>query len=221
MTQNEIKKEQNDLLDVFCGDMVAYLTTANDEKARNMQTMKRHFHKMMEELLVDMFETRIRNVLISNLRKEVAEKSEEIEEKIYEKATKVFTDALYDFEQKSSYSLRTIESIANHADVTKIKGIISALIGDAEASRNKLEASKQQIEKRVDELLRITPITESIRATFTTLKEQGIELSSAEAVEIVKAMTEYQSKIVEKESYENWRKIRENGLTERQNKGWK
>ena len=207
MTQTEIKQKQNNLIDMFCEDMVAYLTTANEEKKGNMQTMKRHFHEMMEELLVDMFETRIRNVLISNLKKEVNEKSEEIEEKIHGKASKVFADALYDFEQKSSHSLQTIESIANHANVTKIKGIISSLIGDVEASRNRLETSKRQIEKRVDELLRMTPITESIRATFTTLKEQGIELSAAEAVEIVKALTEYQSKIVEKESYSNWAEI--------------
>lgn len=224
MTQNEIKKEQNDLLDVFCEDMIAYLTTADAEKLRNMRALKRHFHEMMESLLVDMFDRKIRNVLMANIQREVAEKTENVGSKVEAAAEARALQAedklktvIRNFNAESKAVLQRANDISNQADVSKIKGIIEGLIGDAEASRNKLEASKQQIEKRVDALLQMTPISESIRATFVALKEQGVEVSSPEAAEIVKAIAEYQGKIVEKESYGDWIKTREAGLSERKN----
>lgn len=206
-TAKEVMSKKDEMLETFCENLTAYLTTAGDEKARNMQRMKRNFRGMMDELISFMFEEKGRNVTQSIASKYMTEYANRADEKITAKADAALTVLIRDFETTAKMTLRRAEDIANRADVTKIECIVKNLMDEAEASRNKLERSKKEIEKRVDELLCMTPITESIRATFATLKEQGIELSPAEAVEIVKALAEYQGKIVEKESYGDWAKI--------------
>ena len=206
-TAKEAINKKDEMLETFCENLTAYLTTAGDEKARNMQRMKRNFRNMMDELVSFMFEEKGRNITQAIASKYMTEYANKADEKINTKADAVLAILIRDFETTSKMTLRRAEDIANRADVTKIERIIKNLMDEADASRNKLERSKNEIEKRVDELLRMTPITESIRATFATLKEQGVELSAAEAVEVVKAMAEYQGKIVEKESYGDWAKI--------------
>lgn len=80
------------------------------------------------------------------------------------------------------------------------------------------EDAVQTLEKRIADYVRketlkavhVEPYTETIKRTIETIQSHGIEISPDNAIDIVKAVTEYQCKVMEKESYSDWAKIQKN-----------
>lgn len=76
------------------------------------------------------------------------------------------------------------------------------------------EDAVQKLEYRIAEYVKeetlkavhVEPYTETIKQTIEIIQSHGIKISPDNVVDIVKAVTEYQCKVVEKESYSEWSK---------------
>ena len=73
----------------------------------------------------------------------------------------------------------------------------------------------QKLENRIADYVReetlkavhVEPYTETIKRTIETIQSHGIKISPDNVIDIVKAVTEYQCKVTEKESYSDWAEI--------------
>lgn len=131
------------------------------------------------------------------------------------KAAIMLSETIRDFDEKSNAFLRKAEKITAEADAQKL---IEALEKNQREAKQSVTEVESRIKSAKDELDRIIAVERrkmeatakagqygiALQGALEIIKAQGVELSEDSVVEVVKAVTEYQCKVVEAQSYKDW-----------------
>ena len=102
------------------------------------------------------------------------------------------------------------KNIARNEASSAIKRVIDLLADDAaervpqEFKNEIIRKAKIAAKQQAEEMSKAPAYTAALEGAFAVIKAQGVELSEDSVVEVVKAVTEYQCKVVEAQSYKDW-----------------
>lgn len=125
------------------------------------------------------------------------------------------SEEISNMRRKVGCYLEMAEKITQAADADKLRDMLEEVKADAEAAARRAkdltENAKAKMQKVVEDTRLEMQTTAkageygaALQGALEIIKAQGIDLSAEQIVEVVKAVTEYQCKVVEAKSYKDW-----------------